>query len=223
MENNKDCASVTTRGTEISIALNVLRISTEPKIKAIFSCRNWSVDQGLTYLAGIFKEYCDEDDRCHLTTLEGIDYSEPKDKEIIAAFMERYHLLAFVWNHSGNKEDEYPQRKFFGWVRRHQQICETTWLKDAQEKGLVPESWSRSVSQVSAANTTIKSELGERERASLLQIIAMLSALAYKGHPKHGLLKIIGRDLERAGFQLAPNTVSKHLNAAWALLPSKEN
>ena len=220
MNTSQSDLSVNANQEDIALALNVSEISTESRITDIFSYRTWTVDQGIRFLVGIFDERCDKNDICHLTTLGGRTYIEPDDKDIINGFLERYDRLMSFWEQSNRPDKKYSRRFFINWASRYQHICETTWLKDAQKKGLVPKDWP-TIGKMAGKNTD--AVLGEREKTTLLRIIAGLIVTAYKGHPGHGLLKEIDSDLTLAGFHVSEGALSKHINAARALSPSKDN
>lgn len=220
MKNDLHHSSSSNRNDEIALALDVLEISADPRITDIFLYRKWSVENGINYLVGIFDEYVDENDICHLTTLGGTVYSEPDNQEIIDGFLERQNRLMLFWQHGDRENKKYFKKFFIRWASQYQHVCETAWLKDAQSKGFVPESWSNTVSRTS--KETAASVLGESERTSLLKIIAGLTVYAYKDRDHHGLRTKIGLDLDCAGCHVAEGTLNKHLNAAWELLPSKE-
>ena len=221
MNNNIDQISVKNRIDQIALALDVLEISTESRITDIFRYRKWSVEQGICFLVGIFDEHCDEKGICHLTTLGGHVYSEPEDKDVIDGFLERHERLMSFWQHADRPNKKYFRKFFINWASQYQHVCETTWLKDAQNKGFVPKDWPTLLNKPHKNNPD--AELGEKEKSTLLKIIAGLIVTTYKTHDRHGLLKEIASDLDCVGFHVSEGTLSKHINAARALLPSKDN
>ena len=205
---------------EIVSKLDVMTISTELRIRAIFNCRYWSVEDGINYLVGIFNEYCDDQGLCHITTLSGKNYSEPEDKEIIDGFIERQNILMLVWQHGGRENKKYSKLFFIRWASQHQNICETTWLKDAKEKGFIDTEKPKEKIDDKVSIKTEESDLRSNERKCLLTIIAGLTLRAYKTHDRHGLQKKIRSDLDCEGCHVAENTLSKHLKDAWELVPN---
>ena len=221
MNSDQDQSLVKNSNEKVALALDVSELSTESRITDILRYRKWSVEQGICFLVGIFDEHCDEKGICHLTTLGGQVYSEPDDKDVIDVFLERHDRLMSFWQHADRPNKKYSRKFFINWASQYQHVCETAWVKDAQSKGFVPKDWPILLNK--KARNSADAELGEKEKSTLLKIIAGLIVTAYKGHDRHGLLKEIASDLDCAGFHVSDGTLSKHINAARALLPSKDN
>ena len=220
MNNDQGQVLLKNRNEEIALALDVLVISEETRITDIFHYRKWSVEQGICFLVGIFDEHCDKNDVCHLTTLGGYVYSEPDDKDVIDGFLDRYKRLMSFWQHADRPDKKYSRKFFINWASQYKHVCETAWLKDAQNKGLVPKNWPTPIGKTEKNNAD--AVLGEKEKTTLLKIIAGMIIATYNDLDRHGLLTEIASDLDRAGFHVSEGTLSKHINAARALLPSKD-
>lgn len=186
-------------------------------ITDVFRYALWSAEEGLNYLAGVFRfdEYKNEPDI--MITLDGKWYSSDNNGDAINLIVGRIDRLWRFWDHS-RKSDMYSPAFFIKWGLRHKDIFNIDWLDDAAAKNLV----GKKLLSYSAKADQDGKELKEREKTSLLKIIAGMSGGAYK-YPEHGAKKKIERDMEKIGVHVAENTLSKYLDAARELLPSNNS
>lgn len=188
---------------EIASALNVTTISTDPLITDIFHYPYWSALEGLLFLAGIFKEYRDGDGVMHLITLNNMDYSKTSNKDIYDAFIERYNRFERIWDHA-NKLEKYRRSFFIKWALQYQNLCEITWLNDAQEKGFVSED---------ILKKKLKESIGTKELTTLLIIIAALAKEAKMDITKPSKIAELIEDLTVSlGSRVSKRTIENYLN-----------
>lgn len=212
MENDKNPESSSQPSSALVTELNVCAVSSDPLITDIFRYPFWSVEEGLLYSLGVFK-YWSTDGVDKIRTLSNMVYSYTDHKEIIDAFEDRLVRLEAIWKH-GHRKEMYRRGYFIRWARNLPDICELSWLKDAENKGLVlPEN--------KKPTTAIDTPLSEDERTSLLKIIAGMASAGYR-YPKHGAHKKIFCDLETKGVGVCDNTLRRHLYAAMQHLPPSE-
>ena len=206
-------------GTEFR---NVMSISDAPAIKDIFRYKWWTVEEGLFYLTGAFSLVgnTEDSDQDRLITLDGREFRDPGDSEVIDYFWSLHTRLKKIWDRSRLVKDQYSPAFFLRWGRSNADVFTIFWLNDALEKGLVRSTWLEAPDTNKKITQREDTELGEKERQTLYKIIAGL-IFAKHGTVDHGTLKAIERDTERAGCHVSENTISKHVRAAEQYLPNK--
>lgn len=203
---------------EIKSALNITTISTDPDIYEPLLYASWTVKEGLLCLVGISEWYADENNVNYLVTFDNVHYSEKDSKEIYDAFIAKYSRLKRIWE-SSHSEEKYPKEYFIEWALQDKNICSITWLDDAKNKGYVPADIFPPTEK--NVGTTTETDLSDREKTSLLKIIAGLAAGGYR-YPSRGALTDMIKDFEKNGCGVIENTLSKYLKEAKQYLPANQ-
>lgn len=182
------------------------------EIRNIFKLDFWTVDEGIDYLQGLFREYVVGVGASEFLMLDGKRYSSIEHKAEIDQFNVRYSLLKEIWDRTKKKRDKYPPRVFIDWGIKHRELSKMSWYDSALEIGLLED-----IMKPIPAKTTEDQKLTNSERQKLLSIIAGILKAKYK-YTDHGIQGILIHDIEKAGLTISPNAMSKHYHAAISLL-----
>ena len=150
-------------GTEFC---NVISVSDAPAIRDIFRYKWWTVDEGLYYLVGIFSitRNAADADRDHLVTLDGREFLDPRESEVIDRFWSLYERLEKIWSRSRLVKKQYSPGFFLRWGRSNADVFTVSWLNDALDKGLVRSTWLEAPDANKKMAQREDTELGEKDR-----------------------------------------------------------
>ena len=182
------------------------------EIRNIFKLDFWTVEEGIDYLQGLFREYVIGVGASEFLMLDGKRYSSIEHKAEINQFNVRYSLLREIWDRTKKKRDKYPPRVFIDWGMKHRELSKMSWFDSALEIGLLED-----IMKPIPAKTTDDQKLTNSERLKLLTIIAGILKEKYK-YTDQGFLKKLMTDIQKSGLTISENSLSKHYHAAISLL-----